>query len=187
MIEEPTIENISELIDMVTSADKALTPLERVIASYSGTVQTLLSLIAGTPVTVRVISQKEDPNTHIIHRWSKLIADYGLGKGQEVTMCLAYSLIPKELNTVGFVNGILEKQKGIGQLIHSIPLDTKRTIQGVYSDENIFARTYVIEGVNDCRCYVHITEVFPRSALPACEMSRRQPVRQASKILTSGC
>ena len=155
MIEEPYIQ---KLIDKLSKYE--LTPLERVILANDSTVQSLLSVVFHVPVEVEVIAQIE-LNKNII-RWVRLVADYG--EAGKVTVCLAESVIPVGLNDSQFIKGIQEKQKGLGQLLSELDFKIKREILGFYADETIFARTYRITGsrINNQRCDLLITEVFPR-------------------------
>jgi len=159
MIEEVTEANIKELLKKIPDN---LSAVERIILCNESTVQTLLSVLFRIPIRVEIISQIE--HDKYIIRWSKLVAYYA--PDNQVTVCLAESIIDKENAYHGFMNGIREKSKGIGQLISSIQINTKREIIGFYSDENIFSRTYNIYNVPDevvtMNMLVTITEVFPK-------------------------
>lgn len=163
-MEEVTEENIKKLL---TKIPDDASSIERLILCNEGTVQTLLSVLFKVPIRVQIISQVEH-NTYII-RWSKLIAHYS--PENQVTVCLAESIIDKENAFNGFLTGIREKNFGIGQLISSIEVETKRDILGFYSDSNIISRTYTINSVPylrensyDKTIFVTITEVFPKEA-----------------------
>ena len=141
---------------LLESLPEGLTAVERIIMANEGTVQTLLSLLCGVPVTVTVISQLAQAN--IIIRWSKLVI---CGEHPaERTVCLAESII-SESNPEGFLSMINEKQMGIGQIIKRIGLQTSRVIHGYHIDASTIARTYSIRG--DCQAV--ITEVFDRRTI----------------------
>lgn len=164
---------IGELLERLKTYD--LTPLERIILCNEGTVQSLLSMLFMVPVEVEVISQLEESG--VIIRWTKLVANYA--PDNRVTVCLAESVIPIEKNSTGFINGIREKQWGIGMLLEGVGVQTTREILGIYADEQIFSRTYRILGagripagvhvssgimqMRDDRADIIITEVFPKA------------------------
>lgn len=163
-MEEATESSIKELIKKIPSDINAV---ERIILCNEGTVQTLLSILFRVPIRVEILSQVEQ-DCYII-RWSKLIAYYA--PDNQVTVCLAESVIDKENAYHGFLNGIREKSMGIGQLISSIQVETSRNILGFYSDDNIFSRNYTINSVpfiredkEDKTIFVTITEVFMKEA-----------------------
>lgn len=148
-------DNIEQLLGRLP---ENLTPLERVILSNEYTVQTLMSIVFGVPVKVEVLSQIEKED--YIIRWVRLVADYG--NNIITTVCLAESVISKKTMFDGFLNGLREKNMGIGQLISSIGINTKREILKFYSDENIFSRTYKIISSDIRYLDVTITEVFQK-------------------------
>lgn len=158
---------IGGLLERLKTYD--LTPLERVILANEGTVQSLLSTLFLVPVEVEVISQIEESG--VIIRWSKLVANYA--PDNRVTVCLAESVIPVEKNNHGFINGIREKQWGIGVLLEAVRIRTTREILGIYADEQVFSRTYRILGeenespetFKNSRANIVITEVFNREIL----------------------
>jgi len=158
---------VKEIIDKLEKYE--LTPLERVILANEGTVQSLLSVIFRVPVEVEVISQVEI-NQNIV-RWARLAADYG--EAGKVTVCLAESVIPP-VNNIDFLEGIKDRENGIGRLLTRLNFVTEREILGFYADDTIFSRTYRITGqrvdqdqniraMQGSKCDILITEVFPRS------------------------
>jgi len=159
--EQPTEKNIQQLIDKLP---KDINPLERVILCHDGTVQTLLSVLFGVPVKVEVLSQQELPDIGIL-RWTKLVAVYPLTDmifpGNEVTACLAESIIPFKNNPEGFLTAIREQSMGIGQILKATGLKQERHVFGLYADENVIARNYHISGDVE----MIITETFPREAI----------------------
>lgn len=158
--EEVTEENIKKLIEKIPQDSTAL---ERVILANSGTVQTLLSVLFGVPIKVEVISQIEKENYFV--RWSKLVADFS--PEIKFTVCLAESVISKDIIYKGFITGIRERTIGIGQLISALKIQTERKLLGFYNDSISFSRTYSIESINNNeidknQLYIIITEVFPK-------------------------
>lgn len=159
MIEEIYVQ---KLIDKLSKYE--LSPLERVILANDATVQSLLSVILRIPVQVEVIAQVELNRN--IFRWVRLVADYG--EAGKVTACLAMSVIPTGLNDFQFVEGVRDKQRGIGQLLAELDFKIKREILGFYADEMVFSRTYRITGNRiteynrETKCDILITEVFQR-------------------------
>jgi len=173
--EQPTEKNIQQLIDILPAH---INPLERVILCHDGTVQTLLSVLFGVPVKVEVLSQQELPDIGIL-RWTKLVAVYPPTSAKlpdlhgspsetdmifpwnDVTACLAESIIPFKNNPEGFLTAIREQSMGIGQIIKSTGLKQQRHVFGLYADENVIARNYRISGDVE----LIITETFPRDAI----------------------
>lgn len=158
--EQPTETNIQQLIDKLP---KEINPLERVILCHDGTVQTLLSVLFGVPVRVEVLSQQTLDGIGIL-RWTKLVAVYCGDPsipGQEVTACLAESVIPFKNNPEGFLTAIREQNMGIGQILKATGLKQERHVFGLYADENVIARNYHISGDVE----IIITETFPREAI----------------------
>lgn len=164
-MEEATEENIKELLKKIP---ENLSPLERLILSNEGTVQTFLSVLFKVPIKVVVLSQNDFDG--VIIRWSKLVACYA--PDNEVTVCLAESVISTDIN--GFKNGIREKHFGIGQLISALGIITRRRLAGFYSDDTVFSRNYLIEDIgmtppgNNIR--IMITEVFPKEVFRKAEI-----------------
>lgn len=162
MMEEVTEDNIKKLIGMIPDNTSSV---ERIILFNEGTVQTLLSVLFKVPIRVQVCSQIEQDK--YIVRWSKLVA-YRSPEDQ-VTVCLAQSIIDKENIYHGFLTGIREQKLGIGQLIASIEVETKRDVFTCYSDSNLLSRSYTIQSIpyiresdKDKSIFVTITEIFPK-------------------------
>lgn len=161
-MEEINEESISNMLSVIP---KNLSPIERIIISNEGTVQTLLSVLFEVPVQVVVLNQTTVPALYgkQIVRWSKLVAKYS--PSDEITICLAESIVSTD--DEGFINGMNEKKMGIGQLIAAKDIPTRRRILGFHSDDCIFARNYVIEDVGMTEIGNHlsclISEVFPKT------------------------
>ena len=56
--------------DKVMQMIKDFSPLERVLLSTAGTLQTALSAYFGSPVEIRVVSQTQNDDTHIFRNIS---------------------------------------------------------------------------------------------------------------------
>lgn len=152
---EITRDNINKLL---LSLPDGLTSIERSILANEGTVQTFLSVLCNTPVKVEVISQRDYPG--IIVRWAKLIIEDN--KGVQTVVCLAESIIHENENEnlIALIKG---GQKGIGQIITELGLNTSRRIEGYHNDKETFARTYTING----ECDMVVTEVFNHRTIMA--------------------
>jgi len=160
-------DNIKTLIEKIP---KDSTPLEKVILGNEGTVQTLLSIVFGVPIKIEVLSQIET-ETYVV-RWVRLVADYG--NNLVITVCLAESIIDKNNVFEGFLNGIREKNMGIGQLLSACGIRTVRELLGFYSDKSTFSRNYSISTYGyDIRAgrgfKIIITEVFQKDAFKRLE------------------
>jgi len=160
------------MTDIVTDeklADKlkslGLSPIEKLILSNKGTVQEFLGLIFETEVKVEVLSQNELFGT--IVRWIRL---HGEINSKDATLCLASSVISVQHNTPGIITGIRECNWGIGQIIDSTGINTRRVIYEAFVDENHFARNYLIKDIEgnpsglefSQKIHLVITEIFPR-------------------------
>lgn len=166
--------NIKRLIEKIP---KDSTPLEKVVLANEGTVQTLMSIVFGVPIKVEVLSQIEDES--FIVRWVRLIADYG--NDEIITVCLAESVINKNTEFNGFLNGIREKNMGIGQLLSSCGIKTERELLGFYSDRNSFSRTYRIKTYGiDLKAgrglSIIITEVFQKDSFKRLQNDRKDTI-----------
>lgn len=154
MEEEPTEENLKQLIDAIPGG---LSPVERVLLCNYGTNQTLLSVLFEIPIRVTILSQHSFGDTII--RWAQLVAEYS--PNNVVTVCLAESVIPKQKNPRGLLAALGEGKMGIGQVIQACQLKARREILGFFADDNIIARTYTLTGDVE----ILITEIFPREAI----------------------
>jgi len=158
MEEEPTEENLKQLIDAIPGG---LSPVERVLLCNYGTNQTLLSVLFEIPIRVTILSQHSFGDTII--RWAQLVAEYS--PNNVVTVCLAESVIPKQKNPRGLLAALGEGKMGIGQILQACQLKTRREILGFFADDNIIARTYTLTGDVE----ILITEIFPREAIRKAE------------------
>ena len=142
-----------------------LSPIEKLILANKGTVQDFLGLLFETKVEVEVLSQHEEFGT--IVRWVRL---HGEINTIDTTLCLASSVISVTQNTQGMITGIRERNWGIGQIIDSTGMNTRRTIYEAFVDENTFARNYLIRDIesdpigveSNRKIHLVITEIFPR-------------------------
>lgn len=147
-MEDTTIEKTLEMLE-----DHDLTTIERIVLASTDTVQSLLSVIFAAPVRVEVISQIHYDT--VLVRWVRLVVD----NPDPVTVALAMSVIPVEINHEGFVAAMGDRDIGIGQAICKLGTFTQRTILGIHVDKDTFTRTYMIKGA---AIDVLITELFQR-------------------------
>lgn len=158
--EEVNKDGIHNLLNMIPSD---LNGLERAVVCNDGTVQTMLSAIFYAPVKVNVVSQFEGISS--IKRDVELIAIHS--NEHKKTVCRASSIIRKKGSPLGFLTGIREGKMGIGQLISSIGLNTKRDIISMDSNDTHFTRCYKIReiltaGESGDGLSITIIETFPR-------------------------
>lgn len=160
MTEIITDEKLAEKLKVL-----GLSPIEKLILSNKGTVQEFLGLLFETEVKVEVLSQNELFDTII--RWVRL---HGEINSIDTTLCLASSVISVPQNTPGIITGIRECNWGIGQIIDSTGINTRRIIYEAFADENHFARNYLIKDIesnldrfgSSRKIHLVITEIFPR-------------------------
>lgn len=147
----------------VISDEVELDVLQRILVAHDGTVQKLLALICKTDVHVLVGEQKETGNVI-----SRRVYLYVVKDGKQRTLCVADSAIPIDKNENGFINGIRSTKWGIGQLIESISLHSKREMINVWVDSTTrFGRNYRLVGI-DCKLDVIITEDFKYDTIKEC-------------------
>ena len=142
---------IQDTLKMLNEHD--LSTVERILLSTQGTVQTLLGVIFGYPVSVEVISQLNYDT--VLVRWVRLYAE----DPDPFTIALAQSVIPLAKNRPDFIGKMSDKEIGIGQVLQLLGVTTEREILGVHVDERTIARSYTITGDN---IDILITETFPR-------------------------
>ncbi len=124
--------------DKVMQMIKGFSPLERVLLSTTGTLQTALSAYFGTPVEVRVVSQTEIDETHI----SRDISLYSPAKGIEV--CRATTDIVVDLPDVKRL--ILDGKYGLGQILEIKGIRAVFEIASMGQDAKHFWRVYKLTG-----------------------------------------
>jgi len=142
---------MSDTLEMLAGHD--LTTIERIILASTAPVQSMMSAIFATPVRVEVISQINYDT--VLVRWVKLVID----DPDPITVALAESVIPLELNQAGFIGAMGDRDIGIGQAINKLKIFTQRKILGINVDDTTFSRTYTIKGAS---LDVLITESFNR-------------------------
>ena len=136
-------------------------PVERLILCSDGTVQTNLSILFRVPVTVEVLSQEQILQAEeAIIRKVRLVAQYS--PQQQITACIANSIIPLNANSREFIDAINEKKLGIGQILKAMGYRYERHVSGIYANEYEISRDYTIIGEN---LYLTINEVFSRNML----------------------
>ena len=123
---------------------------EQVILGHFGTVQTLLSLIFGKPVHVRLKTQGEENGE--INRVVELVCG-------ETIVCFASTRIPVLKNSPEVLQEISDGALGLGQIVRKLEIPNRRNLMTVGRDHRSFWRTYSIEGPN---LFLKISEGFPR-------------------------
>jgi len=124
---------------------------EQVILANLGTNQTLLSVIFQKPTNVKNI-QMEEVEGVIITR------DVDLITGEQV-VGHATTHIPRNRNSQEVWDAVSAGQLGLGQIIVTYNLPTKRVLVDVGYDDQAFWRTYTIEGPD---VFFEIYEHYPR-------------------------
>jgi len=143
--------NIQDTLRLLNDHD--LSTVERILLSTKGTVQTLLSVIFGYPVSVEVISQLNYDS--VLVRWVRLYAE----DPDPFTIALAESVIPLAKNRPDFIEKMSDRELGIGQVLSMLDVTTEREILGIHVDKRTIARSYRIIGG---RIDILITESFMR-------------------------
>lgn len=138
--------DLESLLETLKDFDRG----EQVILGHFGTVQTLLSMVFGQPVMVKLIDQHEEEGD-IIRRVYLMAGDK--------LLCYAVSHIPKSRNRDDVIYDIASAQLGLGQIIACHQLPTRRSLTGVGRDREAFWRSYIIEGPE---VYIQISETFPK-------------------------
>jgi len=128
---------------------------EQVILANFGTNQTLLSLIFQKPANVK--------NIHVEEANGLLRRDVDLITGEQV-VGHAMTLVPRDRNSQKVWEAVRAKQLGLGQIIVTSNLPTKRDLVNVGHDDQAFWRTYTIEGPD---VFFEIYEHYPRQPFEA--------------------
>lgn len=123
---------------------------EQVVLANFGTNQTLLSLIFQKPTNVKNITIREEN--------SEIIRDVDLVAG-DLVVCHATTHIPVARNSFDVVKEVAAGRLGLGQIIITHNLPTKRVLVDVGHDDEAFWRTYTIEGPD---VFFEIYEHYPR-------------------------
>jgi len=109
-------------------------PVERVLLSSAGTLQTVLSALFNEPVKVKVVEQYQEDD--VIHRKVDLVA------GDRV-VCKAESEISVVREDVR--SAILAGNMGLGQILSHLNIRPSFRLLEVGGDEDIFWRVYKLE------------------------------------------
>ncbi len=128
---------------------------EQVILANFGTNQTLLSLVFQKPADVK--------NIHIEEVEGVITRDVDLITGEQV-VGHAKTHIPKNRNSQEVWDAVRAGQLGLGQIIVTHNLPTKRVLVDVGHDDQAFWRTYTIEGAD---VFFEIYEHYPRQPFEA--------------------
>lgn len=123
---------------------------EQVILANFGTNQTLLTAIFQEPANVKNITI-DDTDTDII-RHVDLVAG-------EQTVGYATTHIPRDRNSKEVWEAVKAGLLGLGQIVVTFNLPTKRVLADVGHDDKAFWRTYTIEGPD---VFFEINEYYPR-------------------------
>lgn len=142
--------HIEKLLRRLSPYD--LTQWERVLIGHTGTVQLLLSLFFGHPVDA-VVQEQREADVAILRRTNLVVSSL------DIIACRAHSYIPIEQNSGEILQMIKDGKLGLGQIISSLELTTKRQIRDIRVMDDTVERTYEMTGPN---YYFQITESFPR-------------------------
>jgi len=135
---------------------------EQVILGHFGTVQTLLSLIFGDPVNVRLTDQKEKDGE--IARSVNLVCG-------DTIVCFASTRIPVARNQGEVLSDISAGSLGLGQIVFKRQIPHRRELVEVGRDRTGFWRTYTIEGPG---LFLTISEYFPREPFEKIGWTQRE-------------
>jgi len=128
---------------------------EQVILANFGTNQTLLTLIFQKPANVKNITGSDAHG--VITRNVDLIA------GDQV-VGHATTHIPRDRNRSHIWDAVKARKLGLGQIIVTYNLSSKRNLVDVGHDDQAFWRTYTIEGPD---VFFEISEHYPRQPFEA--------------------
>ena len=142
---------------------------EQVILGHFGTVQTLLSLIFGEPVNVRLKGQEERDGE--INRVVELVCGEDKGGRMSPIVCFASTRIPVVKTTPEVLQDISDGSLGLGQIVRKHDIPNRRYLATVGRDSKCFWRTYSIEGPD---LFLKITEVFPRERFEKIGWTQRE-------------
>jgi len=137
---------------------------EQVILGNFGTNQTLLTLIFQKPANVKNITIDETEGDIIRH--VDLIAG-------EKTVGYATTHIPRNRNCQRVWEAVKAHQLGLGQIIVTYNLPSKRNLSDVGHDDKAFWRTYTIEGSD---VFFEINEYYPRQPFEEVDWIKKKEV-----------
>ena len=144
-------DKISDLLSLIHNAGE-FTLLEKLLLAQGGTVQSLLSVIFGSPIGVSVQSQHNMPNG-LIFRGVNLVKESLIVLSADSTLAL-------NQNSKQVIQLVEEKHLGLGQIALTLGIPTTRQILTIGRTEDTFYRTYRMRGTGLNYC---ITEKFPTS------------------------
>lgn len=131
-----------------------LSPIERVLAAHTGTVQLLLSLWWNQEVGVEVVGAQSEEEGRLRRAAELRLKDSGL------VVARALSFIDLRRNSAEVLEEVRSGHRGIGQIAIALRIPTTRRIRDVSIEGGDLTRRYVIEGEG---IYYEIEEGFPRS------------------------
>ena len=166
--------DLNNLLETLKDFDRG----EQVILGQFGTLQTLLSLVFGQSITVKLVNQHEEEGA--IVRQVQLMAGDNL-------LCCAISRIPKSRNRDSVIHDISSGQLGLGQIIARHQLSTWYSLTGVGRDRCAFWRAYTIDGPE---IHIQINETFRREPFEAIgwvrPMTQNEDGMEHEKIVPNG-
>lgn len=116
-----------------------LSPIERVLAGHTGTVQVLLSLWFNEEVVVKVQEQIDNPGG--IER--KVHLALGISN---LVVATATSVIPRSVNMPKVMGDVQEQILGLGQIAVKHQIPTSRRIIELSATDDELRRKYIMEG-----------------------------------------
>lgn len=128
---------------------------EQIVLGNFGTNQTLLTLIFQKPANVQHVRCNEVDD--------RIIRDVDLVVGFEI-VGHATTIIPRARNSDKVWEAVKAGKLGLGQIIVTFSLPSKRVLMDVGHNEEAFWRTYSIEGPD---LYFEISEHYPRKPFEA--------------------
>lgn len=134
-----------------------LSPIERVIAGHTGTVQWLLSLWFGEAVVVRSRGQDEDADR--IERQVDLVL-----LRRDLVVCEARSCISLAAADPAVIDRVRAQRLGIGQIAVELGIPTRRSIRSIAVTPEHIEREYEMRGPG---LHFEVRERFPRARLSA--------------------
>ena len=131
---------LQRIAELESRSGTKLSLPQKILLAETGTIEQVLSILTGSPVSVRVVQQKE--SMRIITRESVIVSkDTGKVLIHAYSKVFPSSLPPKARSQ------IKQKQAGIGSIIYSLHLETFRKIIEVgYDPRNmsVFRRYQII-------------------------------------------
>ena len=138
---------IRQVLELLKTAP-ALTPMERILLGYPGTLMGLLSRYFGREVKVRVVSQRA--HGEIIEHVAEL-------HDAETVVCRADSRL--YINRDDVRAGVWEERLGLGQILQALQMPLSFSLVAVGQDARSLSRTYELHAAG---VHCEVSEVFPR-------------------------